>query len=361
MLLRLTALRSARPSLSRASFRALSTTQADRPLAGIKVVDLTRVLAGPTATMFLIESPTGDDTRSWAPPTAPKNENGPRPDLPAESAYFLQANRNKRSIVMNLRAKEAQDAMHKMIKDADVFVENYVPGKLAKFGLDWETLHKINPRLIYCSVTGYGSTGPYAKNPGYDVVIEAEAGLMHITGERGGTPVKIASLANIGSNYLIGGQEASRWGTAHPSIVPYQVFPTGDGWIMVAAGNDGQFKLLCNNVLDKPEWVTDERFAVNAARVKNRDTLVPLISEVLKQKSTQDWVEKLTGKGLPFAPINNIGQTFNHPQAKARGVVEEVEAYRPPPYLGEHTEEVLKEAGYTPEQIEDLRKNGAIA
>ncbi|OCF41293.1 L-carnitine dehydratase/bile acid-inducible protein F [Kwoniella heveanensis CBS 569] len=353
----------------------------ERPLAGIKVVDLTRVLAGPLATMMLsdlgadvikIESPKhGDDTRSWLPPSAPlpsTTEDYPRPDLPPESAYFLQANRNKRSLTLNLKSNKGREVIHRLIEQADVLVENYVPGKLEKFGLGYGTVRKLNPRLVYCSITGYGSSGPYAQAPGYDVVIEAEAGLMHITGEKGGKPVKvgvavtdvltghyaqsgilaallkraitgkgsrvecslfesqIASLVNIGSNYLIAGQEASRWGTSHPSIVPYQVFPTGDSYIMLSAGNDTQWAILCSPaVFDKQEWVDDVRFARNSGRVENREVLVRLIEGVLGEKSTAEWCERLKGKGIPFAPINNIAQTFAHPQAIARQVVEEVE------------------------------------
>ncbi|BEI81156.1 hypothetical protein CcaverHIS002_0203160 [Cutaneotrichosporon cavernicola] len=407
----------------------------DRPLAGIKVVDLTRVLAGPTATMMLsdlgadvikVESPNGDDTRIWAPPEAKLIDGAPRPDLPAESAYFMCANRNKRSVILNLKNKEAMKVMYKLIQDADVFVENYVPGKLEKFGLGWEKLKEINPRLIYCSVTGYGSTGPYASSPGYDVVIEAEAGLMHITGEKEGPPVKvgvavtdiltghyatsgilaallkrgktgkgtrveaslfesqIATLANIGSNYLVAGQEATRWGTSHPSVVPYQVFPTKDGYMMIAGGNDNQFKTLCGpNIFNKPEWLEDERFATNAARVVNRKVLVDGIIEVLSHKSTDEWTQVITGKGIPFAPINNIAQTFSHPQAIARKVVEEIDhpragkvkiaaaavsydgekpkMYRPPPYLGQHTIEVLEGIGYSAAEIDELKSGGATA
>ncbi|WVQ71728.1 hypothetical protein IAR50_001269 [Cryptococcus sp. DSM 104548] len=408
----------------------------ERPLSGIKVVDLTRILAGPLATMMLsdlgadvikIESPkTGDDTRSWLPPSAPiPLKDYPRPDLPPESAYFLQANRNKRSLTLNLKSTKGKKIITKLIQNADVLVENYVPGKLQKFGLSYEQVREINPKIIYCSITGYGSTGPYANAPGYDVVIEAEAGLMHITGEKGGKPVKvgvavtdiltghyaqsgilaalikrgktgkgsrvevslfesqIASLVNISSNYLIAGQEAGRWGTSHPSIVPYQVFPTKDSFIMLAGGNDSQFAILCSPaVLDRPEWINDERFAKNHSRVEYRDTVVKMIGEVLSEKTTAEWCEKLKGKGVPFAPINNIAQTFAHPQAIAREVVEEVDhpragkiklagpavsydgakpkLYRPPPYLGQHTDEVLLELGYSQEEIQQLKADGAV-
>ncbi|WWD15977.1 hypothetical protein CI109_100401 [Kwoniella shandongensis] len=416
--------------------RAYSTPVDDRPLAGIRVVDLTRVLAGPLATMMLsdlgadiikIESPKhGDDTRSWLPPSASMPEEGcPREDLPPESAYFLQANRNKRSLTLNLKSEKGKEVIRKLVKQADILVENYVPGKLQKFGLAYEQLREVNPRLVYCSITGYGSTGPYAQSPGYDVVIEAEAGLMHITGEKGGKPVKvgvavtdiltghyaqsgilaallkrgrtgrgsrvecslfesqIASLANIGSNYLISGQEATRWGTSHPSIVPYQVFPTKNSFIMLSAGNDTQFAILCSPaVLGRPDWINDARFSKNHSRVENRAEMIRLIEEALSEQTTEEWCEKLTGKGLPFAPINNIAQTFAHPQAIAREVVEEVEhpragriklaapavsydgskpkLYRPPPYLGQHTDEVLAELGYGRSDIEKMRTDGVV-
>ncbi|GFZ45634.1 hypothetical protein JCM24511_03362 [Saitozyma sp. JCM 24511] len=413
----------------RTAARALSTAVPadDRPLAGIKVVDLTRVLAGPLATMMLIESPKyGDDTRSWLPPSAPlpsasSEASYPRPDLPPESAYFLQANRNKRSLTLNLKSREGQDIARRLVQQADVLVENYVPGKLDKFGLSYSQLSPLNPRLIYCSVTGYGSTGPYASAPGYDVVIEAEAGLMHITGEKEGKPVKvgvavtdvltghyahsgilaallrrertgkggrvecslfesqIASLVNIGSNYLISGQEATRWGTSHPSIVPYQVFPTMDSFIMLSAGNDTQFAVLCSpEVLNRPEWASDGRFSTNVRRVEHRSEMVKLIEEVLAENTTEEWCERLTGKG----PINNIAQTFAHPQAIAREVVEEIEhpragkiklaapavsydgskmkMYRPPPYLGQHTEEILGELGYGLGEVKQFRKDGIV-
>ncbi|WVR05184.1 hypothetical protein IAU60_002196 [Kwoniella sp. DSM 27419] len=409
----------------------------DRPLAGVKVIDLTRVLAGPLATMMLsdlgdddqIESPKhGDDTRSWLPPSAPlpspsdsSTSGYPRPDLPPESAYFLQANRNKRSVTLNLKSSQGREVIHRLIKQADVLVENYVPGKLDKFGLSWEEVRQTNPRLVYCSITGYGSSGPYAKAPGYDVVIEAEAGLMHITGEKGGEPVKvgvavtdvltghyaqsgilaallkrgitgkgsrvecslfesqIASLVNIGANYLIAGKEATRWGTSHPSIVPYQVFPTKDSYLMLSAGNDSQWGILCSpDLFDRNEWVNDERFSRNSGRVEHRDQLVTLIEGVLAERTTQEWCERLTGKG----PINNIAQTFAHPQAIAREVVEEVDhpragqiklasapvsydgqkpkLYRPPPYLGQHTDEVLADLGYSMDNIQAMRKDGVL-
>ncbi|GJE88419.1 CoA transferase [Phanerochaete sordida] len=404
------------------------------PLKGIKIVDLARVLAGPTATMLLadlgadvikVEEVTrGDDTRAWSPPSAPKTEDGPAPHLPPESAYFLAVNRNKRSITVNFKEPEGLAIIHKLISQADVLVENYISGKLATMGLGWEDCQKINPRLIYASVTGYGQTGPYAKAAGYDVIIEAEAGLMHITGEPNGPPCKVgvaatdiatglyahgaimaallsrqqtgqgvwidcnlfesqlAGLANIASNYLIAGQEAGRHGTSHPSIVPYQVFPCKDGYLMVAAGNEKQFGLLATKILQRPELMTDPRFSSNAARVDHRAELVDIITETLVKHDKAHWLKEFDGLGVPFGPINTIKQTFEHPQAVARGVTVAVDhpragkvkmvapavtyngqrmpINRPPPYHSQHTDEVLQELGYDASQIAELREKRVI-
>lgn len=428
------------------------------PLKGIKVVDLGRVLAAPYCSMLLsdlgadvikVEHPTrGDDTRAWFPPSAPLQEHTPSsssssdvpskesPDLkavpvqdwsklPPESAYFLAANRGKRSLGVNLKTKEGQDIVRKLIEDADVLVENYVPGKLAEMRLGYEDCKALNPGLIYASISGYGQSGPYSKNPGYDVMIEAEAGLMHITGEKESTPVKvgvaitdlttglyaqsailaalygrqktgkgvhidanlfdaqIASLANIASNYLVAGQEAERQGTAHPSIVPYQTVKTQDGWLMLGAGNDKQFQKL-SKLLGRPEWATSTEYCTNSVRVANRKQLISEMTAILTTRPTSEWLTTLTGQGLPFAPINNIQQTFEHPQAVARGLVTEVEhpriagklkmvapaiqydgermpITRPPPVLGQHTLEVLREElGMSDGQIAELHRKGAI-
>ncbi|KAF8909001.1 CAIB/BAIF family enzyme [Gymnopilus junonius] len=406
------------------------------PLKGIKVLDLTRVLAGPTATMLLAdlgadvikveEVSRGDDTRSWHPPSAPLVSTAPSAskDQPPESAYFLAVNRNKRSVTVNFKTPEGLEIIRKLVEKSDVLVENFVSGKLASMGLGWEDCRNINERLVYASITGYGQTGPYAKAAGYDVIIEAEAGLMHITGEPDRPPAKvgvaatdiatglyahgaimagllsrqqtgkgvwidcnlfesqIAGLANIASNYLIAGKEASRHGTAHPSIVPYQVFPCKDGFLMIGAGNDKQFKLLAEKILEDPSLVTNPKFATNDARVKNRSELLDIISGVLIKNDKDHWLKRFTGLGVPFGPINNIEQTFKHPQAVARKVTVEVDhpragkvrlvapavAYNgrkmevrlPPPWLSEHTEEVMEELGYSPEQIADLRKRGIV-
>ncbi|KAK9695812.1 hypothetical protein K7432_012788 [Basidiobolus ranarum] len=405
-----------------------SPTENVPPLTGIKVLDLTRVLAGPYCTMLLgdlgaeiikVERPkVGDDTRAWGPPYA-TNTDGTR----GESAYFLSINRNKKSITVDFKTKQGLEIIHRLAKEADVLVENYVPGTLDRLGLGYEELSKLNPKLIYASITGYGPTGPFAQKPGYDVIIEAEAGLMHITGETDGLPVKVgvaitdlttglyahgaimasllnrvrtnrgqkvdlsllecqvASLANIGSNYLVGGNEATRWGTSHPSIVPYQVFPTADGYIMIGAGNDGQFRSLCK-AIQREEISTDSKYLTNTLRVENRDKLIQTLSDIFRKQPTKSWITNLEGLGIPFGPINNMKQTFEHPQVIHREMIQEVEHPKAgkikvagvpvkyseskatirsaPPMLGQHTEEVLQNLGYSKEEIHTLRGANAI-
>lgn len=402
------------------------------PLDGIRVLDLTRVLAGPYCTQLLgdlgaevikIENPKGgDDTRAWGPPFA-KNID-PSSSTTQESAYFLGVNRNKKSITVNIRSPQGRDLIHDLVKKCDVLVENYVPGKLDEMGLGYEQLRELNPRLIYTSITGYGQTGPYRTKPGYDVMIEAEAGLMYITGEENGTPVKvgvavtdlttglyahgaimaallarhrtgrgqhidcslldaqIVTLANIASSYLIAGQEAKRMGTSHPSIVPYQVLPSRDSHIMIGAGNDGQFKILCS-VLELNELTESPNFKTNKDRVRNRKELIAILTERLKTRDNAYWLAQLEGRGIPFAPINNIAQTFQHPQVIARDMVQEIDHPKagkikltgpavkysetkpsiriPPPLLGQHTDEVLRDVlEYDDDRIRDLKDNHAV-
>ncbi|KAF3002018.1 Kinesin-like protein kif20a [Curvularia kusanoi] len=406
---------------------------ANLPLAGVKVLDMTRVLAGPYCTQILgdlgadvikIEHPTrGDDTRAWGPPYA-QYTNGD--DGPGESAYYLGVNRNKRSIGLSFQHPAGVDILHRLVKECDVLVENYLPGSLAKYAMDYDTVSKINPQLIYASITGYGQTGPYRNRAGYDVMVEAEMGLMHITGERDGPPVKVgvavtdlttglytsnsvmaallgrartgkgqhidvalsdcqvATLANIASSCLISGKKDSgRWGTAHPSIVPYKAFKTADGDILLGGGNDRLYGVLCNK-LGKPEWINDERFKTNAVRVKHRDTLEDLIENETRQKSTQEWLEILEGCGMPYAAINDVQGTLQHEHVLARDMVKEVEhpacgtikmvntpvkwsdskpgIRMPPPTLGQHTDEILGDTlGMSKDEVESLRSEGIIA
>lgn len=392
------------------------------------------LLADLGADVIKIEHPKGgDDTRSWLPPFAEPPNPPPAPpagkedywsSLPPESAYFLSVNRSKRSITVDLKSPAGKKIIYDLVRTADVVVENYLPGKLASMGLGYEDMKKVKPDIIYASLTGYGQTGSYRDKAGYDVIIAADAGLMHITGEPDGPPVKIgvamtdlttglyvhgaimaallgrqktgkgvhidaslfesqiASLANIASNYLIAGKEAGRHGDKHPSIVPYQTFQAKDGRIMLGAGNDGQFRFLCK-LLNRPELSEDERYATNAARVANRDTLIPLLDKLLGERTVQEWCDMIDGK-IPAAPIRNIRGTFEeHPQSKDRKVVEDVDhpragrikivapavrygggkmkVTRPPPVLGEHTDEVLmQELGMSEDEVRELRKNGAI-
>ncbi|KAG0348316.1 hypothetical protein BGZ54_004673, partial [Gamsiella multidivaricata] len=339
-------------------------------------------------------------------------------------AYFLSVNRNKKSITVNIRSEAGKRLIHELVKEVDVFVENYIPGKLAKMGLGYKALRAINPRLVYASITGYGQTGPYAGRPGYDVMIEAEAGLMYITGEEHGPPVKVgvavtdlttglyahagilaalfarnrtgrgqhvdcsllesqvATLANIGSSYLIAGQEAKRMGTAHPSIVPYQVIQTRDSHIMIGAGNDGQFSTLCK-VMQLDSLAHNPLYKTNRDRVANRDELIRILTNRLRSENNAFWIRALEGKGVPFAPINNIGQTFKHPQVLARDMVQEIDhptagkikltgppvkysdtkasIRGPPPLLGQHTDEVLRAVlGYDEGRIQGLKEAKAI-
>ncbi|KAG0367679.1 hypothetical protein BGZ54_003475 [Gamsiella multidivaricata] len=424
----------------------VSKDQEPGPLDGYRILDLTRVLvitktarshslaanvAGPYCTQLLgdlgaevikIENPKGgDDTRAWGPPFA---ENLDPSDPVRESAYFLGVNRNKKSITVNIRSKEGRQLIHDLVKKVDVLVENYVPGKLDEMGLGYKELSALNPRLIYTSITGYGQTGPYRTRPGYDVMIEAEAGLMYITGEENGTPVKVGvavtdlttglyahgaimaailarqrtgrgqhidcslldsqvvTLANIASSYLVAGQEAKRMGTSHPSIVPYQVLPSKDSHIMIGAGNDGQFKILCS-VLGLDSLCENPAYKTNMDRVRNRKELIAILTERLKTKSNEEWLKALDGRGIPFAPINNIAQTFAHPQVVARDMIQEIEHPKagkiklagpavkysetkpsiriPPPLLGQHTDEILRDVlEYDEERIYELKEKKAV-
>ena len=338
-------------------------------LGHIRVLDLTRVLAGPWCTQNLadlgadvikIERPgAGDDTRSWGPPylkDAQGRDTG-------EAAYYLAANRGKRSLTLDIATSEGQDIVRKLAAQSDVVMENYKVGQLHKYGLDYESLKKIKPDLVYCSVTGFGQTGPYAHRAGYDFIIQGMGGFMSITGERddlpGGGPqkggvaisdlmtgmyatiavlaalthrdrtgegqyidmalldVQVAMLANMGSNYLASGRAPKRWGNAHPNIVPYQTFATADGHIIVAVGNDGQYARFVE-AGGRVELAKDERFATNPLRVRNRDVLVPILAEMVATKTRDEWINLLEAAGVPCGPINNLDDVYVNPQVVAR-------------------------------------------
>ncbi|KAI4232201.1 MAG: hypothetical protein LQ352_008351 [Teloschistes flavicans] len=430
-------LRRSRPlsGFSSAGVRSLATAAPDvstLPLAGIRVLDMTRVLAGPYCTQILgdlgaevikIEHPTrGDDTRAWGPPFA-KHIRGKSTESPGESAYFLSVNRNKKSIGLSFASEPGQRILHSLAKTSDILVENYLPNTLKKYHMDFASVNAINPRLIYASITGYGQTGPYSSRAGYDVMVEAEMGLMHITGPRDGPPVKVgvavtdlttglytsnaimaaliargktgkgqhidvalsdcqvATLTNIASSALVSGEpDSGRWGTSH---LPYRSFATRDGDILLGGGNDRLFTILCTT-LSQPSWPTDPRFSTNAARVANRSTLEALIETETRTKTTQEWLQALEGSGMPYAAVNDVQATMNHPHVLARGMVKEVEHgscgrlrmvdtpvkyshSRPgirsaPPVLGEHTQEVLGEVlGMGQEEIRGLRENGTVS
>lgn len=403
------------------------------PLHGFRVLDLSRVLAGPWAsqlladygaTVFKVERPeSGDDTRHWGPPWLADREQRPT----SESAYFLSVNRNKQSLTVNLAHQKGQEIIRKLAATCDVLIENFRVGSLARFGLDFASLHAINPRLIYCSITAYGQTGSRADKPGYDAMMQAAAGLMSITGapdSEGGGPQKVgvaisdimtgmyattailaalaarndgvqgqhidialydsqvAWLANQNMNYLVGGIVPQRQGTAHPNLVPYQLFATANGHVMLAVGNEPQFK-ACVLALGCPNLATDPQYMTNAARIANRQSLIDILADKFLQQDTGHWLEKLTACGVPVGPINNIDDIFSEPYASERQLVRQLEhplagevatvanpvrfsvtpvQYRSaPPLLGQHTVEILgKELQYTPQEIAALSRDGAI-
>ncbi|MBU0512357.1 MAG: CoA transferase [Chloroflexi bacterium] len=401
-----------------------------RPLKNIRIIDITRALAGPYCTMMLgdlgadvikIERPkSGDESRGWGPPFV----GAPYGPYPGESAYFIAANRNKRSLTVNIQTSEGQEILRKLAGISDVFVENYRTGILDHLGLGYAELHALYPRLVYCSISGYGRTGPFAENPGYDAILQAEGGMMSITGPVDGPPSRVgipiiditsgmfastailaalrardltgegqlvdislfdshaALLANIASNYLVGNEPPRRLGNAHPNITPYEAFPARDGWFIVGAANERQWGFLCD-LLDRPDLKTNERFATNGKRVSNRDALVAELSAIFTTRDSKDWLAALTEAGLPCGPINTIPEVFAHPQAQARDLTLQAEhptagtvkmtgfPYKfsrtpagieyPPPLLGQHTAEVLTSLlNYSPEDVTLLREKGAI-
>lgn len=400
------------------------TSASDLPLKGYRVLDVSRILAGPYCTMILgdqgaevikIERPgTGDDTRTWGPPFAG-----------GESAYYLCCNRNKKSIVIDLKEPAGLELVRELASVSDVFVENFTPGLTKDFGLDYKTLHKLNPRLVYASITAYGQDGPYRDRPGYDMVLSAVGGLMWITGERDGNPckvgvaitdvltgayasgaitssllwrersglgqyldislldVEVSGLANIASNYLVAGKEATRWGTAHESIVPYQVFHTKDRPIAIAVANQKLWVNFCKST-GREDWLNDPRFESNPKRVENRDALLPLFDKLFAQKTCDEWMEVLVEASIPCGPVNNMQHLFADPQVQHRDMIAEIPhpsigklrlagipikySETPgtirlhPPLLGEHTDEVLAGVlNYSSDQIKGLKAQGIIA
>ena len=399
-------------------------------LEHLRVLDVSRALAGPYCAMMLgdfgadvikVELPDrGDESRSWGPPFVGK----PYQSYPGESAYFMAINRNKRSITVNLKSPEGQEIIRRLAAESDVLVENYRTGTLEKMGLGYEDLRLLNPRLIYCSISGYGRNGPYADRPGYDFTIQAEGGIMGMTGPEDGAPYRVgisiidlttgifactaiwaalytreltgegqlidislldtsvALLANVACNYLVGGVEPLRMGNAHFTIAPYEVFRARDRWFTLGAANPRQWEMVCE-VIGKPELKNDPRFVTNSDRVANRAALAKILNEAFAQKDASEWLAKLQEADIPSGPINTIPDVFNHPQATVRNFKVEIEhptagminlpgfpykmsqtpakIHRPPPLLGEHTEEVLIERlGYTSEKVAQLKEQKVI-
>jgi formyl-CoA transferase len=392
-------------------------------LADIRILDLSRILAGPYCTMVLadygadvikVEEPgVGDGTRGWGPPW-----------LGDQSAYFLAANRNKRSITVDLKTPAGRQIIHALAANADVVIENFKVGGAAKLGIDYATLAAINPRLVYCSITGYGQTGPYKERAGYDFIIQAQGGVMSITGPAEGEPYKvgvaiadittglfaasailaalherqqsgkgqaidvalldaqIAWLANVAQNYLATGEPPARYGNAHPSIVPYETFATADGHIAVGIGADAQYRKFCI-AAGQPELADDPRFATNHARVEHRSTLIPLLQAIFRTRPSTAWLDVLTALGVPAGPINDIATALADPQVQARAMVQEIDHATAgrikllgpvakfgrtpatlrlaPPLLGHDTDAVLHDLlGYDQEHIAALRQHGVI-
>lgn len=410
-------------SLPSANLKENKCTSHDGPLSGVRIIDLTRILAGPFAAMLLsdlgaeiikVERPNkGDETRSWGPPF-----------LGSESCYFLSVNRNKKSIAVDLKHPKGASLLQDLAKCSDVLIENFIPGALDRLGLGYDNLKEVAPHLVYCTISGYGSSGPYQNRPGYDVMAASIAGLLWSTGPEEGEPCKvgvamtdlatglyahgavmaalldrqktgcgqkidcsllatqISCMVNLASNFLNGGKEAKKWGTAHESIVPYQAFPTNDGCLIVGALSNDQFTTLCQ-VIGLENLLLDERYSTNALRVKNRETLIVALKNVFQQKSTQEWLSILEGYSLPYAPINSLSQAFSDPQVIHDKMVQTVDhptagkikqvapavsfstsqnkIRMAPPLLGQHTRYVLSNIlKYSEEQIQELKKHSVI-
>jgi len=393
-------------------------------LEDVVVIDLTRVLAGPYCTMMLgdlgaevikIEEPSkGDDTRGWGPPFT----------AAGESAYFLSANRNKRSVTVNLKDPQGLELLRRLIASGDVLVDNFRAGTLDAWGLDYDALQQLRPGLIACSITGYGQTGPYRERPGYDFMVQAMGGFMSVTGPEDGEPYRagiamadlaagmfaasailaalyarrgtgqgqridislldsqVALLSYVASNYLVSGEPPRRYGNGHPNIVPYQSFRARDGFFAFAAGNDGQWRKFCQAV-DRTGWADDPRFATNGDRVRHRGELVPLLSELFATRAARAWIDLCESIGIPAAPINTVDKVFQDPQVQARRLrtsaqhpvsgevplvasplsipTSPVQIRHAPPHLGQHTDEVLAgRLGCTSEEIAAWRQAGVI-
>ena len=401
------------------------------PLAGFRILDLSRILAGPWATQMLadlgaevikIERPAGgDDTRAWGPPYMPDQSGEPT----TESAYFHGANRGKQSVCVDMSTEQGQSIIKGLVRQSDVLIENFKVGGLKKYGLDFESLQGVNSRLVYCSITGFGQSGPYAERAGYDFMIQAMGGMMSVTGEAGEQPMKtgvaiadiltglyaanaiqaglmhqqktgqgqyidmalldvqVATLASQAMNYLATGTSPARLGNAHPNIVPYQAFQTSDGHIILAVGNDAQFKRFCE-VAGRPQLAADERFTKNSNRVMHRDVLVQQVQELMLQKSSVQWLDALNARGIPCGPINDIEQVFADPQVRYRNMQmaldhpasgkvasvanpirfsqTPVEYRQAPPLLGQHTDAVLSRLlELDADHLSRLRDEGIIA
>ena len=402
-------------------------------LSHIRVLDLSRILAGPWAGQILadlgadvikVERPgPGDDTRGWGPPWI-KDDQGQDTSV---AAYYLCANRNKRSITVDITQPEGQDIVRRLAAQSDVVLENFKLGGLKQYGLDYDSLKAVNPRLVYCSITGFGQDGPYAPRAGYDFLIQGLGGLMSITGRPDGEPgagpmkvgvaltdiltglyatnavlaalawreqsgegqyidmalldVQVACLANQAMNYLATGNSPRRMGNAHHSIVPYQDFPTADGHMILAIGNDGQFARFCE-VAGRSELAADARFATNRARVENRAELIPLLNQITATRTTTEWIAQLEARAVPCGPINGLAEVFADPQVQARGLAVKmphpeagevplvaspirlsktpVEYRRAPPLVGEHTDEILADLGVDATGIAGLRERGVV-
>ncbi len=403
-------------------------------LGHLRVLDLTRILAGPWcaqnladlgADVIKVERPgAGDDTRSWGPPYLRDAQGNDT----SEAAYYLAANRGKQAISVDIASAEGQQIIRELAAQSDVVLENYKVGQLKKYGLDYDSLKQLKPDLVYCSITGFGQTGPYAHRSGYDFIVQGMGGFMSLTGERddlpGGGPqkagvaiadlmtgmyatiavmaalahrdrtgegqyidmalldVQVAMLANMNTNYLSSGIAPKRWGNAHPNIVPYQTFATSDGHIIVAAGNDGQYRKFVT-VGGRADLASDARFLSNPARVQQRDVLVPMLADIVRQKSKQEWISLLESAGVPCGPINTLDEVFDNPQVLAREMkitlphpdagqvalvgspiklsATPVQYAAAPPLLGQHTEQVLRELlHYDEEKIAQLRTQGVI-